>query len=57
MTGVQTCALPIWIVGEQLIARELQEIERNAFFTDKRLLPTFMSYYKRIAAGERDLYM
>ena len=45
------------IVGEQLIARELQEIERNAFFTDKRLLPTFMSYYKRIAAGERDLYM
>ncbi|MDE6877714.1 MAG: [FeFe] hydrogenase H-cluster radical SAM maturase HydG [Odoribacter sp.] len=45
------------IVGEQLIERELQEIERNAFFTDKRLLPTFMSYYKRIAAGERDLYM
>ena len=45
------------IAGEQLIARELQEIERNAFFTDKRLLPTFMSYYKRIAAGERDLYM
>lgn len=45
------------IVGEQLIEKELQEIERNAFFTDKRLLPTFLSYYKRIAAGERDLYM
>ncbi len=45
------------IVGERLIEKELQEIERNAFFTDKRLLPTFLSYYKRIAAGERDLYM
>lgn len=45
------------IVGERLIEKELQEIERNAFFTDKRLFPTFLSYYKRIAAGERDLYM
>lgn len=45
------------LAGERLIERELREIEENAFFTDKKLLPTFMRYYKRIAAGERDLYM
>ncbi|MDE5638321.1 MAG: [FeFe] hydrogenase H-cluster radical SAM maturase HydG [Odoribacter sp.] len=45
------------LAGERLIERELREIEGNAFFTDKKLFPTFMSYYKRIAAGERDLYM
>lgn len=44
-------------VGEKLIARELQEIESMPFFTDKKLLPTFRSYYDRIARGERDLYM
>jgi 2-iminoacetate synthase len=43
--------------GERLIEQELQEIERTPFFTDKKLLLTFMSYYRRIAAGERDLYM
>ena len=44
-------------IGEQLIERELQEIEHTSFFTDKKLLPTFKSYYDRIAKGERDLYM
>lgn len=44
-------------VGERLIEKELREIERDAFFTGKNLLPTFMSYYRRIVAGERDLYM
>lgn len=44
-------------VGERLIEKELQEIERMPFFTDKKLLPTFLNYYKRITAGERDLYM
>lgn len=44
-------------IGEELIRRELDEIERTPFFTEKRLLPTFRSYYERIAAGERDLYM
>ena len=44
-------------VGEQLIQKELQEIERMPFFTEKKLLPTFRTYYERIAAGERDLYM
>ena len=44
-------------IGEKLIARELQEIENMPFFTDKKLLPTFRSYYDRIARGERDLYM
>lgn len=43
--------------GERLIQRELQEIEHARFFTDKKLLPTFLNYYKRITAGERDLYM
>ena len=44
-------------IGEKLIAQELQEIENMPFFTDKKLLPTFRSYYDRIARGERDLYM
>ena len=44
-------------IGEQLIEKELQELEGMSFFTDKKLLPTFLNYYKRIASGERDLYM
>lgn len=44
-------------IGEKLIQKELQEIENMPFFTDKKLLPTFLNYYKRIAGGERDLYM
>lgn len=44
-------------IGEVLIRRELDEIEQTPFFMEKRLLPTFRSYYERIAAGERDLYM
>lgn len=44
-------------IGEELIRRELDEIERTPFFAEKRLLPTFRSYYERIVAGERDLYM
>lgn len=44
-------------IGEQLIEKELKEIEAMSFFADKKLLPTFLSYYKRIASGERDLYM
>ncbi len=50
--SAETCA-----VGERLIERELREIERDAFFTEKKLFPTFMGYYRRIAGGERDLYM
>ena len=44
-------------IGEQLIERELKAIETMPFFSDKKLLPTFLSYYNRIASGERDLYM
>ena len=44
-------------IGEQLIEKELRAIEGMYFFTDKKLLPTFLNYYKRIASGERDLYM
>lgn len=43
--------------GERLIEKELQEIERMPFFTETKLLPAFMNYYRRIASGERDLYM
>lgn len=44
-------------IGEQLIQKEMREIENMPFFTDKKLLPTFRTYYNRIASGERDLYM
>ena len=33
-------------IGEQLIEKELREIEGMSFFTDKKLLPTFLNYYK-----------
>ncbi|MDR0981675.1 MAG: [FeFe] hydrogenase H-cluster radical SAM maturase HydG [Culturomica sp.] len=45
------------IVGETLIEKELKEIEATSFFSEKQLLPTFLSYYHRLAAGERDLYI
>lgn len=44
-------------IGEKLIMQELKEIEQAAFFNNNGLLPTFRSYYDRIARGERDLYM
>ncbi|MDR2130659.1 MAG: [FeFe] hydrogenase H-cluster radical SAM maturase HydG [Odoribacteraceae bacterium] len=43
--------------GEKVVQRELEEIEKDPFFTGKRLLPLFLSYYNRIKSGERDLYM
>ena len=39
------------------IEQELNEIEHTPFFSEKKLLPTFRSYYERISHGERDLYM
>lgn len=45
------------VIGERLIQKELQEIENMPFFTEKKLLSTFRTYYDRIASGERDLYM
>lgn len=44
-------------IGEKLIEQELREIEATPFFSKNKLLPTFRSYYDRIARGERDLYM
>jgi 2-iminoacetate synthase len=44
-------------IGERLLEQELREIEDTPFFTEKRLLPTFLAYYERIGKGERDLYM
>lgn len=45
------------VAGEKLIEKELAEIQAAPFFTDTKLLPTFLNYYKRITGGERDLYM
>lgn len=45
------------VIGEKLIEQELREIGNTSFFSDKKLLPTFKSYYDRIVRGERDLYM
>lgn len=44
-------------IGEQLIEKEIRAIEDTPFFTDKKLLSTFRTYYNRVASGERDLYM
>lgn len=44
-------------LGERLIAKEIAEIEATPFFSDKKLLTTFKSYYERLEKGERDLYM
>jgi len=44
-------------VGEVLIEKELKEVEKMPFFTDKKLLKTFKLYYDRVAKGERDIYM
>lgn len=45
------------LIGEQLIEKEIRAIEDTPFFTDKKLLSTFRTYYNRVASGERDLYM
>ncbi|MDR2413671.1 MAG: [FeFe] hydrogenase H-cluster radical SAM maturase HydG [Odoribacteraceae bacterium] len=43
--------------GERLIEREIREIEADAFFSGRGLLPLFSSYRERLEQGERDLYM
>ena len=44
-------------IGEQLIEKELREIIEKCKKENLQVLPTFLNYYKRIASGERDLYM
>jgi 2-iminoacetate synthase len=43
--------------GEALILQEINEIKKDSFFTDKKLLKLFEDYYTRISGGERDLYL
>jgi len=44
-------------VGERLIRKELQEIKDIPFFKKGELLMNFEDFYKRIADGERDIYI
>jgi len=44
-------------VGEKLLEKELAEIRAIPFFKRGKLLENFENYYKRIAAGERDVYI
>jgi len=43
--------------GERVIAGELEEVRRMPFFQRGRLLETFEDHYRRVCAGERDLYL
>ncbi len=44
-------------VGEELIRKEMEEVKRDAFFKDKKIVNQFENYYHRIGDGERDLYL
>jgi len=44
-------------VGEKLIRKEMQEIKDIPFFKKGELLMNFEDFYRRIADGERDIYI
>jgi 2-iminoacetate synthase len=44
-------------IGEQLIARELDEIRNSPYFNQGTLLQTFEKMYQDTVAGERDVYI
>lgn len=44
-------------IGEVLIKKELDEINTIDFYKNNKLLDVLNDYYKRISAGERDLYV
>lgn len=44
-------------IGEQLIAKELNEIRDNPYFNQGTLLQTFEKMYRDTLAGERDVYI
>ena len=44
-------------VGEKVLQKELNQIENDPFFEDKKLLDDFKNLYERIKNGERDLYI
>jgi len=44
-------------IGEELIRKELEEINKMDFYKNNKLLEVLNDYYKRISEGERDLYV
>ncbi|MBD3383753.1 [FeFe] hydrogenase H-cluster radical SAM maturase HydG [candidate division KSB1 bacterium] len=44
-------------IGEKLIEKEMAEIKSMPFFQKGKLLQTFESYYRKVANGERDIYI
>ncbi|GMQ57283.1 [FeFe] hydrogenase H-cluster radical SAM maturase HydG [Vallitalea sediminicola] len=44
-------------IGEELIKKELEEINNMEFYKNNKLLSVINDYYKRISEGERDLYV
>ena len=44
-------------IGEKVIKKELEEIEKDPYFKDKNLLKEFKDDYKKIKKGERDIYI
>jgi 2-iminoacetate synthase len=43
--------------GETIIQKELNEINNDPFFQNKKLLEIFRDYYERVKNGERDLFL
>lgn len=43
--------------GEKVIKKEFEEVKKEAFYKDKKLIPMLEKLYKRICDGERDLFL
>ncbi len=44
-------------IGERLIRKELEEIQKEAFYRKGSLLSNFMEYYEQTSRGDRDVYI
>lgn len=44
-------------LGEEIIKKEIEEINQMEFYKNNKLLEVLNDYYKRISEGERDLYV
>ncbi len=45
------------ILGEKVIHNEIEEIKKDPFYRNHKLVDTLEGYYQKIAHGERDLYI
>ena len=45
------------LAGMKVLETEISEIEKDPFFTDRKILTIFKEFYRRISEGERDLYL